>query len=77
MYLADVYRRDESDKLVGLDAQVLLKFFEQVEYNGRRLAKRDGAAELAALRRAGIDGRALAEKLRAGQLPAGYSWVSD
>ena len=35
--------------------------------DGKRLAKRDGAAALAA------DGRALADDLRAGRLPAGYS----
>ena len=41
--------------------------------DGRRLAKRDAAASLAALRGAGVDGRALAKDLRAGRLPAGYS----
>jgi len=41
--------------------------------DGKRLAKRDGAAALAALRAAGVDGRALADDLRAGRLPAGYS----
>ncbi|WP_062766064.1 tRNA glutamyl-Q(34) synthetase GluQRS [Sphingopyxis terrae] len=41
--------------------------------DGKRLAKRDGAAALAALRATGADGRALADDLRAGRLPAGYS----
>ncbi|WP_374525633.1 tRNA glutamyl-Q(34) synthetase GluQRS [Sphingopyxis sp.] len=41
--------------------------------DSRRLAKRDAAASLAALREAGVDGRALAEDLRQGRLPAGYS----
>lgn len=41
--------------------------------DGRRLAKRDAAASLAALRDAGVDGPALAVDLRAGRLPAGYS----
>lgn len=41
--------------------------------DGKRLAKRDGAAALAALRAAGADWRALADDLRAGRLPAGYS----
>ncbi len=41
--------------------------------DGRRLAKRDGAAALAALAAAGVDGRALAKDLRAGRLPTGYS----
>jgi glutamyl-Q tRNA(Asp) synthetase len=39
--------------------------------HGRRLAKRDGARSLADLRADGIDGPALAESLRAGQIPAG------
>lgn len=38
---------------------------------GRRLAKRDGARSLADLRAGGMDGRALADALRAGQIPAG------
>jgi len=41
--------------------------------DGRRLAKRDGAPSLAAMRAAGRDGRALAEALRKGELPAGLS----
>ena len=41
--------------------------------DGKRLAKRDAAASLAALRDAGVDGQALAADLRAGRLPAGYS----
>ncbi len=40
---------------------------------GRRLAKRHGAPTLAALRAGGADPRELAEKLRSGHLPAGYS----
>lgn len=41
--------------------------------DGKRLAKRDAAASLAALRAAGADGAALAAGLAAGRLPAGYS----
>ena len=41
--------------------------------DGKRLAKRDAAASLKALRDAGVDGRALAADLAAGRLPAGYS----
>ena len=41
--------------------------------DGRRLAKRDAAASLAAMRAAGVDGRALAADLVAGRLPTGYS----
>jgi glutamyl-Q tRNA(Asp) synthetase len=40
---------------------------------GRRLAKRHGAPTLAQLRAGGADPAELAEKLRAGRLPAGYS----
>ena len=40
---------------------------------GRRLAKRNGAPTLAGLRAAGVDPAALADDLRAGRLPAGYS----
>ncbi|GGJ54551.1 tRNA glutamyl-Q(34) synthetase GluQRS [Sphingopyxis bauzanensis] len=41
--------------------------------DGKRLAKRDAAASLAALRGTGVDGRALAADLLAGRLPTGYS----
>lgn len=40
--------------------------------DGQRLAKRNGAPTLAALRLAGEDGRALADALRAGRLPVGF-----
>ncbi|SKB40840.1 tRNA glutamyl-Q(34) synthetase GluQRS [Sphingopyxis flava] len=40
---------------------------------GQRLAKRDAAASLAALRARGVDGKKLAADLRAGRLPSGYS----
>ena len=41
--------------------------------NGERLAKRHGAPTLAALREAGEDGLALADLLRTGRLPTGFS----
>jgi glutamyl-Q tRNA(Asp) synthetase len=44
---------------------------------GHRLAKRHGAPTLAALREAGEDGRALADLLRAGQLPVGFAAAKD
>ncbi|MBC2665088.1 tRNA glutamyl-Q(34) synthetase GluQRS [Novosphingobium flavum] len=44
-----------------------------VEAGGRKLAKRRGAPSLADRRRAGEDGRALAEALRAQHFPAGIS----
>ena len=47
-----------------------------VEADGRKLAKRRGSPSLADLRRAGIDGRALAEGLRSGRFPAGISLES-
>ena len=40
--------------------------------DGRRLAKRDLAPTLVALREAGVDGPALAADLRAGRLPLGF-----
>lgn len=41
--------------------------------DGKRLAKRDAAASLAAMRAAGVDGPALAVDLLAGRVPTGYS----
>lgn len=41
--------------------------------DGRRLAKRDGAPALAAMRQAGVDGAALAADMRAGRLPIGFA----
>jgi len=41
--------------------------------DGTRLAKRHGAPSLEAMRLSGEDGRALAERLRAGQLPVGIA----
>lgn len=44
-----------------------------LDVSGHKLAKRRGSASLTDLRRRGIDGRALAQDLRAGVLPAGIS----
>jgi glutamyl-Q tRNA(Asp) synthetase len=44
---------------------------------GNRLAKRTGAPGLEALRLGGVDGRVLADDLRAGRLPSGFSAASD
>ena len=41
--------------------------------DGRRLAKRDQAPTLAAMREAGVDGRGLAHDLLAGKLPLGFT----
>ncbi len=43
---------------------------------GRRLAKRHGAPSLEAMRLAGEDGRALADALRGGRLPLGFTAAS-
>jgi glutamyl-Q tRNA(Asp) synthetase len=43
-----------------------------IHEEGRRLAKRDKAPTLQALRESGVDGPALVEKLRAGFLPSGF-----
>lgn len=40
--------------------------------DGRRLAKRDLAPTLGAMREAGVDGRALADQLRRSELPLGF-----
>jgi glutamyl-Q tRNA(Asp) synthetase len=42
--------------------------------DGRRLAKRDLAPTLAAMRESGVDGRALAAGLAQGQLPLGFAF---
>ncbi|MCJ2187571.1 tRNA glutamyl-Q(34) synthetase GluQRS [Novosphingobium beihaiensis] len=44
-----------------------------VEADGRKLAKRRGSPSLGDRRRAGEDGRAIADALRAGRFPAGIS----
>ena len=45
--------------------------------DGRRLAKRDQAPTLAAMRVDGVDGRALAKGLAQGQLPLGFAFIDD
>ncbi|MEO6433941.1 MAG: tRNA glutamyl-Q(34) synthetase GluQRS [Sphingomicrobium sp.] len=45
--------------------------------DGRRLAKRDQAPTLAAMRAAGTDGRELAYRLKAGELPLGFAFLED
>jgi len=59
--------------LLGLPVPVWHHHRLVVEGDGRKLAKRRGSAALADGRRAGGDGRALADALRAGRLPAGLS----
>jgi glutamyl-Q tRNA(Asp) synthetase len=43
--------------------------------DGRRLAKRDQAPTLAAMRESGVDGRELANSLRDGRLPLGFRFI--
>jgi glutamyl-Q tRNA(Asp) synthetase len=45
--------------------------------DGRRLAKRDLAPTLGAMRDAGVDGRVLAGKLLAGKLPLGFAFRDE
>jgi glutamyl-Q tRNA(Asp) synthetase len=46
-----------------------------VHSDGRRLAKRDRAPTLAAMRDSGVDGRALAADLLSGKLPLGFAFA--
>jgi glutamyl-Q tRNA(Asp) synthetase len=46
-----------------------------IHSDGRRLAKRDLAPTLAAMRDSGIDGPALAAELLAGKLPLGFAFA--
>lgn len=59
--------------LLGLPVPVWHHHGLLVEPDGRKLAKRRGAPSLADRRRAGEDGRAIAEALRAHRFPAGIS----
>ena len=43
--------------------------------DGRRLAKRDRAPTLAAMREGGVDGPALAASLRSNELPLGFGFI--
>ena len=58
--------------LLGLPAPAYLHHPLFLHDDGRRLAKRDQAPTLAALRAAGADGPALAADLAAGRLPLGF-----
>ncbi|WP_232492858.1 tRNA glutamyl-Q(34) synthetase GluQRS [Novosphingobium kaempferiae] len=59
--------------LLGLSVPTWLHHPLLVEADGRKLAKRRGSPSLSDRRRAGEDGRAIAEALREGRLPAGLS----
>jgi glutamyl-Q tRNA(Asp) synthetase len=62
--------------LLGLPEPTYLHHALVVHEDGRRLAKRDLAPTLAALRDGGVDGPALAGALLAGDLPAGFRLAS-
>lgn len=59
-------------ELLGLPEPKYLHHPLVTHTDGRRLAKRDLAPTLAAMRDAGVDGRALAAGLLAGKLPLGF-----
>jgi len=58
--------------LLGFPAPTYLHHQLVVHDDGRRLAKRDKAPTLAAMREAGVEGRDLALALVEGRLPAGF-----
>jgi len=60
--------------LLGLPEPAYLHHPLIAHEDGRRLAKRDRAPTLAALREAGVDGRELASRLLEGQLPLGFAF---
>jgi glutamyl-Q tRNA(Asp) synthetase len=61
-------------ELLGLPEPVYLHHPLVTHADGRRLAKRDLAPTLAAMREAGVDGRELAAELLAGRLPLGFAF---
>lgn len=63
-------------RLLGLPEPNYLHHPLVTHTDGRRLAKRDRAPTLAAMRQSGIDGRALAARLRDGILPGDFRLAS-
>lgn len=61
--------------LLGLPEPTYLHHPLVAHSDGRRLAKRDLAPTLAAMREAGIDGDALARDLSRGKLPLGFTFI--
>ena len=59
-------------KLLGFPQPAYLHHRLVTHEDGRRLAKRDRAPTLQAMREAGVDGRELAQRLLTGDLPAGF-----
>jgi len=62
-------------ELLGLPEPRYLHHLMVTHADGHRLAKRDLAPTLAAMREAGIDGAALAADLVAGKLPLGFAFA--
>lgn len=60
--------------LLGLPEPKYLHHALVTHADGRRLAKRDLAPTLAAMRESGVDGLALASELLAGKLPLGFAF---
>jgi glutamyl-Q tRNA(Asp) synthetase len=60
--------------LLGLPEPTYLHHPLVTHADGRRLAKRDLARTLAAMRASGVDGRALARDLLGGKLPLGFAF---
>jgi glutamyl-Q tRNA(Asp) synthetase len=58
--------------LLGLPEPIYLHHPLVIHEDGRRLAKRDLAPTLAAIRETGVDGRVLAAQLLAGEVPSGF-----
>ena len=63
--------------LLGLPEPRYLHHALVTHTDGRRLAKRDQAPTLAAMREAGVDGRALAAQLLVGELPLGFAFGGE
>jgi len=61
--------------LLGLPEPDYLHHHLVAHADGRRLAKRDLAPTLGAMRDGGVDGNVLAADLRAGHLPLGFAFV--
>lgn len=64
-------------ELLGLPVPIYLHHRLVAHDDGRRLAKRDFAPTLAAMREKGVNGRALAEELANGRLPLGFTFIDD
>jgi glutamyl-Q tRNA(Asp) synthetase len=63
--------------ILGLPAPTYLHHPLVTHADGRRLAKRDRAPTLAAMRESGVDGRRLAADLVAGKLPLGFAFRDE